>query len=351
MRAIVVLSALALGQAWPAPALAQTTSTCVAPGQLVGVRPGADDGPTEVAIGVYLLDLIEIKDADQVFDADMVVSMSWRDPRLVDDELGQSLVNCRVPLDAIWNPRATIVNERDIKKRVSDVATVEPDGTVRHSQRYIGEFSVPLDLRSFPFDEQVLDFEFVASGNRPDELVFVLDRENSGVLGSLSIADWSVGETGYDVEPFYIPPQDDYRSRISFFVGVKRNTGYYVWKIFFPLSMIVFMSWAVFFIKPNVLPAQIGVSTSAVLTLIAFLFSLGQILPRLSYLTRADQFVIGSVLLVFGAFAEALVTTSLANRGREALALRIDRVSRFVFPAVFLVLVLLSLVIGFSLIV
>ena len=86
-------------------------------------------------------------------------------------------------------------------------------------------------------------------------------------------------------------------------------------------------------------------STSAVLTLIAFLFSLGQILPRLSYLTRADRFVLGSVLLVFTAFGEALVTTSLANRGREELALKIDRISRFVFPAAFAVVVLVSLVI------
>ena len=336
---------------WPATALAQTPPACSVPVHLAGVRPGAEGEPTEVAVGVYLLDLIKIEDADQVFNADLVVSMSWRDPRLVDDELGASLANCRVPLDAIWNPRALVVNERDIKKGVSDVVTVEPDGTVRYSQRYIGEFSVRLDLRDFPLDEQVLDFEFVAGGSRPDELVFALDEERSGVLRSLSIADWSVGEAGYDLEPFYIPPQDDYRSRISFFVEVKRNTGYYLWKIFFPLSMIVFMSWAVFFIKPTVLPAQIGVSTSAVLTLIAFLFSLGQILPRLSYLTRADQFVIGSVLLVFSAFAEALVTTSLANRGREALALRIDRVSRFVFPAVFVVVVLLSLVIGFSLVI
>ena len=53
------------------------------------------------------------------------------------------------------------------------------------------------------------------------------------------------------------------------------------------------MSWAVFWINPRYLPAQVGVSTSAVLTLIAFQFSLGYLLPKVSYLTRADRFVMG----------------------------------------------------------
>ena len=104
------------------------------------------------------------------------------------------------------------------------------------------------------------------------------------------------------------------------------------------------MSWAVFWINPRYLPAQVGVSTSAVLTLIAFQFSLGYLLPKVSYLTRADQFVMGSALLVFLAFGEALLTASLADRDKSELAHRVDAGSRLLFPLAFIVVVVASFV-------
>ena len=85
-------------------------------------------------------------------------------------------------------------------------------------------------------------------------------------------------------------------------------------------------------------------STSAILTLIAFQFSLGYMLPRLSYLTRADRFLIGSTLLVFLAFGEALRTSYLANRGLESRAVKIDRISRVLFPTLFVLLLIVSFV-------
>ncbi len=57
--------------------------------------------------------------------------------------------------------------------------------------------------------------------------------------------------------------------------------------------------------------------------------------PRLSYLTIADRFVLGSVVLVFGAFGEAIATTALAARSEKDRAKAIDRVARVVFPVMF----------------
>ena len=123
-----------------------------------------------------------------------------------------------------------------------------------------------------------------------------------------------------------------------------RPRGFFLIKVLLPLCLIVCMSWAVFWMNPKYLPPQIGVSTSAVLTLIAFQFSLGYLLPRLSYLTRADRFVMGSAVLVFGAFGEALLTSSLADRGQNERALKIDGIARWVFPIGFLIVLVISFV-------
>jgi hypothetical protein len=71
------------------------------------------------------------------------------------------------------------------------------------------------------------------------------------------------------------------------------------------------------------------------LTLIAFLFSLNAILPRLSYLTRLDLFVLASLALVFLAFLQAVATAALTASDRAGLATAIDRKARWLFPAFF----------------
>ncbi len=49
------------------------------------------------------------------------------------------------------------------------------------------------------------------------------------------------------------------------------------------------------------------------LTLIAYRFLLGGMLPRISYLTRLDYFLLGSTVLVFLALVEAACTSRLAT--------------------------------------
>ena len=152
----------------------------------------------------------------------------------------------------------------------------------------------------------------------------------------LTIAEWTVSEAGTRIEPFYVAPLQRSISRIIYEAELSRNMGYYLWKVLVPLSLIVLMSWAVFWISPVHVAPRIGTSTSAVLTLIAFQFSLGYMLPRLSYLTRADRLLMGSTLLVFLAFGASLLTILLAGQGQETLARRINRVARWLFPAAFL---------------
>ncbi len=76
------------------------------------------------------------------------------------------------------------------------------------------------------------------------------------------------------------------------------------------------------------------------LTLIAFQFAMGNMLPRLSYFTIMDRFVTGSTILVFLALIESLTTNYLVTINRENLALKMDRYCCWIFPTIFLVFVL-----------
>lgn len=118
-------------------------------------------------------------------------------------------------------------------------------------------------------------------------------------------------------------------------LSARRDSSFYVWKVLLPLVLIVCMSWGVFWIDPALFGPQIGLSSTSMLVLIAFQFSIEGTLPRMGYFTRMDEFVLGSTLLVFLAFTEAIASVFLMGRDRKGIARRLDRVSRWVFATAF----------------
>lgn len=71
----------------------------------------------------------------------------------------------------------SIANETNsVVRKLPESAEAEADGTVLYRQRYVGSFTQPLRLQSFPFDQQDFRIQFVAIRYRPDEVVFVPDE-------------------------------------------------------------------------------------------------------------------------------------------------------------------------------
>ena len=101
------------------------------------------------------------------------------------------------------------------------------------------------------------------------------------------------------------------------------------------LIIVVAMSWVVFWVPAERYEFQIGICATALLTAIAFNFSVASSLPPVGYLTVMDRLMIWAVLLIFLATAEALLTSQLVLRDREDLALAIDRHARYLFPVLF----------------
>lgn len=89
---------------------------------------------------------------------------------------------------------------------------------------------------------------------------------------------------------------------------------------------------------------QMGVGTTAMLTLIAYHFASGSFLPQISYLTRADSFLLWSMILFFIALMEAVATAALVNYGKEGLVLKMDRAFRLFYPLAFGLIIVVTIV-------
>jgi hypothetical protein len=144
-----------------------------------------------------------------------------------------------------------------------------------------------------------------------------------------------VGQAKHSLETTQLSPARIFPV-FSYRLPVQRHAEFYLSKVILPLAFIVLMSYLVFYIDPELLPPQVGLSTASVLTLIAFQFSLGYYLPRVAYLTRLDKFLMGSTVMVFTALTLAVLTGALARKGKKDVAGILERRMRWVFPLAFL---------------
>jgi Neurotransmitter-gated ion-channel ligand binding domain len=303
-------------------------------------RPASGNGPTEVSVGIWMVDITNIDSAQQNFTADIAIVLRWKDARLA--HTGRGVVH--YALDQIWTPRISIANETSsVVRKLPDFAEAEPDGTVIYRQRYAGAFTQPLRLQSFPFDRQAFRIQLVAVRYRPDEVKFVPDenwisdglQQAAGIAPSITLPDWKVEKWETKPLSYVLTPGLEYPG-YAFEFTASRNVQHYILKVILPLVLIVIMSWVVFWTEPTTSNTQFSVAVTSMLTLIAYRFAVDTQLPRLPYMTRLDALFLTSTLLVFFSLIEVLITTILDSNHRKKQAQTIDRYCRIIFPAVFL---------------
>jgi hypothetical protein len=303
-------------------------------------RPGADAGPTDVSVGIWVVDISKIDSAEQSFTAEIALVLRWKDPRLT--HTGSGVV--RYPLEQVWHPRVGIANETaSVVRKFPDWVEVEPDGTLTYRQRYAGAFTQPLRLQSFPFDRQTFRIQLVAVRYRPNEVKFVPDqdwiqngvKEAAGIAPSITLPDWRVEKWETKPRAYALAPGLEFSGYVFGFTA-SRNVQHYILKVILPLVLIVMMSWSVFWTDPTNSNTQFSIAVTSMLTLIAYRFAVDNQLPRLPYMTRLDVFFLISTLLVFFSLIEVLVTTILDNNEQTERAKKIDRYCRVIVPAIFL---------------
>jgi len=326
-------------------ATAQGTTTaqnCSTTNVAVGIRPQASASPVRITVGVFLIDLLDISETEEKFDVDLFLRLRWRDARLAATALGSSLENCVLELRDIWHPQFEIINRSNLHADGWQHIDVDADGVVLLERRITGTLTNPLELKDYPRDSQELAIRLSSIKYGPQELRLAVDEKATGRSPDARQAGWEIVANTSQVLPPLSTTDRMTFSRIVHTVSVRRLFGYSFWKLVVPLSLIVLMAWSVFWLDPQAYVPQITVGTSSIFTLIAFQLSIGESLPRISYLTGADKLVLAATLLVFFALAQAVITSRLAQRNQLELARRFDAYGRWIYPTLYLVGVIIA---------
>ena len=317
---------------------------------LASAHPGhgqSQGGPRAVTVSLQVNSITEIDSAKETFRADFYMTLSWHDPALVNAD----------PQNVDWSrirkPVIELINSQDAEPLGQEVLRLESPGVARCENRYAGTFSSRMDLEDFPFDEQFLSILVESQNETADQMVFFF-RPNQGVrvdvrgktvpirMGSvfgseLYLPEWKVTTANVREATYHYYGDHPY-SRFQLDLKIARRVGYYIWKIMSVLVMLVVLSWAVFLIDPADIGNRMAVSITLFLAAVAFAFVTSGLIPRISYLTLLDIYILGCYVLLFLAPVESLLVYRLRNGSR---ARRIDRLALWGFPAAFLLLQLL----------
>ena len=338
---LIALAIVAIAMLPPASARAAQNRSGIASDPLLQAPYEEDGKPIDVVIGLHVVNLASIDEVNEQFDLDAYLFARWTDPRLAympDGPQDQVRTYAR---EQIWTPQLEMINAANPRSRDEVSIVVKPDGTVRYVERLVVKLSSTFKLRRFPFDRQqllIIIHPFLAIG---PHIKFTLDDNSTWTASEFktytSLAQWHLLSLQSQVRtaPAYggmtVP-------EARFEIDVSRRSSFYLWKVFVPLTLMVFLSWAVFWIEAGDLSNQITVAVTTILTVIAFAFAISATMPRLPYLTYIDAFFLECYIFVFLAVVE-LMTVHVTHRSerRRDLGLRIRNYSKWVIPAAFVV--------------
>lgn len=121
--------------------------------------PTGGKTPVEVAVGLYITNFVAIDETRETFEVGGLLTGEWEDPRLALPAGSQQETPRTFRLEELWSP--AIEGANTISHRTNQY-TLEADrnGKVTYRERFEAVYSNDFALEKFPFDTQVLKFEF-----------------------------------------------------------------------------------------------------------------------------------------------------------------------------------------------
>ena len=152
-------------------------------------------------------------------------------------------------LEEIWWPDVTFVNEVGKRTTENQELIIESDGTVEYREKFGVKLHSNFETKDFPFDSQVLIAEIESFAWNASTLLFHVEEDLVGFDEDFDIPEHVM--TGIDE---HLEIKQEARDRHPFSdlvteVYVSRVPTYYITKVIVPLTLIVGISWSVFWMN------------------------------------------------------------------------------------------------------
>ncbi|HML94999.1 MAG TPA: hypothetical protein PKC29_06180 [Thermodesulfobacteriota bacterium] len=300
------------------------------------------EGPLVVEAHFDFYDINEINDGAETFEFTGVLTLKWKDPRMafdpavegVDEKIFQGAYQFN-ELATGWYPQVVLVNEAGMFDMDSVILRVEPDGTSILVQTLDAVAEMEFNMSRYPFDKHRLRAVFTVLGYDRDEVQMQVPAGGTGPsAGETRVPQWTVTGLSESVQerPAAYAGSLGVSSTFVVSVDVQRVPFFVMRLVVFPLVVIVFLSFTVFWMDRSSLGDRINVSFIGILTGVAYILVTSDQLPHISYVTLMHGFLNVSFMTMCATVVVNLVVGGFDKQGKYELGDRIDRACRWIFP-------------------
>lgn len=184
------------------------------------------------------------------------------------------------------------------------------------------------NLRTFPFDKQKLnihlynekftdDFRALVSSNTIQKALKFKNENN--------IQGWDIDNVNLNYKFLQNPFNNfDMHDGISLEIEVSRKHGYYIFKIIFPILLILSLCWSSVWLPPKEIQSRLTVTIVCLLSLIAYNFIIDADIPKLEYLTIMDFIILISYIYAAIPCLLAVISYNLVCNNKDELCYKYE---------------------------
>jgi hypothetical protein len=257
-----------------------------------------------IYVGIYIVNMGKFDVSSGNFTADFYLTLKTKSKP-------------KYPLDSFefMNGRAT-----HIEKILSEENKIQ--------YRILASLSSPVDLRNFPFDEQILSIIIENKNYTTDQVKYVFVEKETGIDKSISfigwkLKGWNVKETNHEYEVF-----NEVYSLARMNLILEKIIWNAFFKTFLPVLIIVFLVICSFIMDVDKIKDRIGICTSCLVASVMFHLSISNQIPPVSYITIADKFMLLTYLTLMLCVILNVWILQLIQAEHESATKKIHRYSR-----------------------
>ncbi|KJE93806.1 hypothetical protein CAOG_04549 [Capsaspora owczarzaki ATCC 30864] len=302
--------------------------------KILRIPEGGNPQQKRVVVQVFVNRIFSVNDVEASVNLDFYLKVNWIDEKYIgvsDDDFQDDEQKFE---EGWWEPGVEVSNAIELEKLIEkdEAFWVEhpAHGILAYTQRFIGTISTPMELQHFPFDSQKIPIVFESfHWKAEDMLMFRLEKHavqfNPGpnkewptMSMAVTLPEWYKMGITLDDRINYYSFEDRNYSQIVFALHVKRNFKFFLYKVYAMVFLIQIMNWSIFVLDPDQLDARIGIAVTLFLAAVAFNFVLASTLPRISYNTRLDWYILIAYVYIVVALVESCIVFLIAKYHTES---------------------------------
>jgi len=248
-------------------------------------RPVEGSDAVTLYFGMGLIQILQIIEVEQTMKINVWLRMIWSDSRLSwDADEYDGVPNIRLPFDSVWNPEIVLFNNANGVYEVNykSNVVVYPDGTILWVPPALFVSTCSIDVRYFPFDEQICEMTFGSWTYNSEQVSMAWYDGWPGEPFAVMTDYVRSGSWDITIAPGIIKT-DPHRkvTNTIFYLHLRRKTLFFIINLIIPCVVIAVLCWFTF-ILPSTSGEKVGYAITLLLGLMVFLLLLFTVLPATS---------------------------------------------------------------------